>query len=114
VWETELSPELGYPGFTGQAAVVSTQDGSSVGIGISGAEPGAHHTWRVRLGSCATPGQQIGLDADYPELVVDNAGAASAEVFFGPRLTIGNAYHVEVRVSAADPSRVACGDLVAR
>lgn len=114
LWETALSPEIGYPDLTGQAAAVSRAQGTTIGIAIHGAEPGAQHTWKMRIGSCATPGQGIGLDTDYPALVVDGAGDASAEVALGPRLALGNSYHVEVRVSAADSSRVACGDLVAR
>ena len=114
VWETELTPDRSYPGVSGQAAAVSASDGTSVGISIEGAELGATHQWAVRLGGCTTPGQQIGPDSDYPELLVEMTGAASAETQLGPRLARDGEYHVEVRVSASDRSRVACGDLVAR
>lgn len=114
VWETQLSPEIGYPDLSGQAAAVSRSDGTSIGIGIDGAEPGAQHVWSMGLGTCATPGQQIGSDADYPELVVGVTGHAESETHLGSRLSRGGAYHVAVQLSAMDASPVACGDLVAR
>jgi hypothetical protein len=69
------------------------------------------HTWRVRLSTCAAPGEAIGPQSDYPELVVDEGRDASAEAHLGPRLTRDSTYHVEVRQSATDTSRIACGDL---
>ena len=114
VWETQLTPGLAYPAVSGQAAAVSQADGTSVGISIEGAEPGAAHLWGLRLGSCTTPGGQVGPDSDYPELVVGESGGASVETHIGPRLSLDSAYHIEVRLSASDGSRVACGDLVGR
>jgi hypothetical protein len=45
---------------------------------------------------------------------VSGTGTASSQAQFGALLDLGQTYHVDVRVSASDPSRVACGDLVAR
>ncbi len=114
LWETQLVAELAYPGLTGQAAAVSRLGGTDVGIGIGGAEPGAAQAWRLRLGTCASPSQQIGPNSDYPELVADEEGAASVDTHLAPRLSIENSYHVEVRESSTDGSRIACGDLVGR
>ena len=114
VWETQLTPGPAYPDVSGQAAAVSQSDGTSVGISIEGAEPEAAHLWGLRLGSCTTPGGQVGPDSDYPELAVGETGSASVETHLGPRLSLGSAYHIEVRLSASDGSRVACGDLVGR
>ena len=114
IWETQLVAELAYPGLSGQAAAVSRLDGTAVGIGIDGAEPGGAHAWGLRLGSCASPSQQIGPDSDYPELLVDDLGSASVETDLGPRLSIENSYNVEVRENSTDGSRIACGDLVRR
>jgi hypothetical protein len=114
IWETQLVAELAYPGLTGQAAAVSGLGGTDVGIGIDGAEPEGRHAWGVRLGSCASPSQQIGPDSDYPELLADISGSASVETHLGPRLSIENSYNVEVRESSTDGSRIACGDLVRR
>jgi len=114
IWETQLRPDVGYPDISGQAAAVSDVGGTSVGIGIDGATPGAQHAWGVGLGSCVAPGQQIGTDALYPVLAVSDSGTAAVETHLGARLTAGGAYHVEVRLSASDASPVACGDLVAR
>ncbi len=112
LWDTELVAELAYPGLTGQAAAVSRLGGTDVGIGIDGAEPGGAQAWGVRLGTCASPSQQIGSDRDYPELLAGELGSASAETHLAPRLSIENSYHVEVRESSTDGARIACGDLV--
>ncbi len=114
IWEAQLVAELGYPGLTGQAAAVSRLGGTDVGIGIDGAEPGGALAWGVQLGTCASPSQQISPDTDYPELLADELGSASAETRLAPRLSIENTYNVEVRESATDGSRIACGDLVRR
>jgi hypothetical protein len=114
VWEAELTAALGFPEVSGEAAAVARPDGTSAGVDIRGAEPGAVHQWGVLLGSCASPGAQIGPDSDYPGLEVGLGGSASADTQLGPTLSLGSAYHVEVRVSAADATRVACGDLVPR
>lgn len=114
VWETELTPERSYPGVSGQAAAVSDPNGTSTGISIEGAEPGAVHQWGLRLGGCTTPGGQVGPDSDYPELVVGELGDASVDTHLAPRLASDGEYHVAVRLSASDTSRVACGDLVRR
>lgn len=114
IWETQLTPEAAFPGVAGQAAAVSDRDGTALGIAIDGATPGAQHVWGIRLGTCAAPGLQIGPDGDYPVLVIDDAGSAATETRIGPRLSPAGPYHIAVRVGAADTSRVACGDLVAR
>lgn len=111
LWEAQLVAELGFPGLTGQAAAVSRPDGTQVGIGIDGAEPGAEHVWGLLTGSCGQPGPQVGPESDYPVLTVGASGYAEAETQLGPRLEFTGTYHVEVRVSSADPTRVACGDL---
>jgi len=112
VWETQLVPTLDFPGLSGQAAAVSRPDGTAVGIAVNGALEGAEHAWGLREGTCSAPGLQVGPDSDYPELLVDITGSAETETHLGPRLAYDGSYHVEVRVSAADPTRVACGDLV--
>lgn len=114
IWETQLAAELAYPDFSGEAAALSDRSGTVIGIAIRGATTGAHHVWGLRLNDCAAPGQQVGSDVDYPELVVSAGDTASVETILGARLVGGGAYHVAVRVSASDTSRVACGDLVAR
>jgi hypothetical protein len=111
LWETQLRAELDYPGVTGQAAAVSGPGGTEAGVDLRGAEPGAAHAWGVRVGSCASPGQQIGPDSDYPVLEVGETGSASVNTQLAVQLSLESAYHVEVRVSASDATRVACGDL---
>lgn len=114
LWDAQLTPALGYPDLAGQGAAVSQADGTNVGLAISGALPGAQHAWGLRLGTCAVPSQQIGLDAAYPVLVVDSAGGASVQTHLGTSLAPGKRYHIAVRLSASDTTRVACGDLTER
>ena len=114
LWETQLVAELAYPGLTGQAAAVSRLGGTDIGIGIAGAEPGGAQAWRLRLGTCASPSQQVGPDSGYPELLADEEGSASVETHLAPQLSIENSYNVEVRESSTDGARIACGDLVPR
>lgn len=114
VWDSQLTPTQAFPGVSGQAAAVSQATGTSVGIDIQGGTAGAHYAWGLKLGTCASPGLQIGEDADYPALDVSATGIASSQAQFGSLLDLGHTYHVDVRVSASDPSRVACGNLVAR
>lgn len=114
LWDAQLTPAVGYPDLAGQGAAVSQADGTNVGIAISGAQPGAQHAWGLRIGTCAVPGQQIGLDAAYPVLAVDSAGGASVQTHLGASLAPGKQYHIAVRLSASDTTRVACGDLMER
>jgi hypothetical protein len=110
-WATILAPTLAYPNVSGQGAVVSQANGTSIGIQINGATAGAHHAWGLRLGTCAVPGQQMGDAADYPSLDVSTSGSASAQTLLGSRLDPAGAYLIDVRVSATDTTRVACGNL---
>ena len=111
LWNADLQPESAYPGLSGQAAAVSQIDGTRVSILLLGADPGASFVWGLRLGTCETPGQQIGADTEYPELVVDSQGEATEDASLGIQLALEQSYHVDARVPAPDDSRVLCGDL---
>lgn len=111
VWQGDLQPTSGYPGLSGQAAAVSQIDGTSASVLVQGAVPSESFAWALWLGSCDQPQQQIGPDGSYPGLAADPTGEATADAHFGTRLSIDNAYHIEVRVSATDATRVACADL---
>ena len=73
-WEATLMPAPAFPGLAGQAAAVVSAAGTDLGVGLSGATPGAQHTWALRLGTCALAGQQIGEDTDYPRPAVRESG----------------------------------------
>jgi len=111
IWEATLVPEIAYPDLTGQVAVISSALGTQMGIGIAGAEFGSVHAWSLWLGTCAEPGVRFGGPSDYPDLEVTISGTAETEALFGARLDATRNYSAEVTVSAADSSRVACGDL---
>ncbi len=111
VWEAELVADIAYPGFSGSVAAVSGSNGTEVSILIEGAQPGAVHAWRIQLGSCGDPRQQLGPSTDYPELEAGLQGSASVETRLGPRLNSEETYHVEVLATPGETTRVACGNL---
>lgn len=111
IWNAQLNPEPAYPGVSGTAAALSEGTGTQASILLQGAEPGASYTWGLWLGTCEGPDQQIGPDTDYPELVAGELGEATQDTRVGPRLSLDQSYHVQVRLNVTDASRVACGDL---
>lgn len=111
VWSAQLVAAAAYPGLGGQGAAVSQADGTSAGVELTGGTVGDQHTWGLRVGTCATPGVQIGSDALYPVLVVSDSGTAQAQTHLGAQLADGGQYHLAVRVSVTDTTRIACGDL---
>jgi hypothetical protein len=114
LWDATLTAAAGHAELTGQAAAVSQNTGTDFGIGISGAQPAAEHVWTARAGSCAEPGEQIGVAIDYPVLSVSSTGSASAETHLAAHLRRDGTYHVAVQLSGSDTTRIACGDLVVR
>jgi hypothetical protein len=110
-WEADLVPDVTHPDLVGQVAAAVQLGGTDVGIGIEGATPGASHLWGVRSGSCGTPGALLGTSQDYPVLAVSDSGKATAETHVGSGLSADGAYHAELRESATDTSRIACGNL---
>jgi len=114
VWDAQLSAALAHPDVGGTAAAVSDPTGTSVSVLLTGAEPGAAHEWSISIGSCADPGTQFGPSSDYPVLAVDPIGHAEADTHLGPRLSLDETYYIEIRESADDDTRVACGNLIPR
>lgn len=114
-WEAQLVSTVANPDLTGQvAAAAQGGGGTDVGIGISGAVPGAVHLWGVWSGTCALPGDLMGASADYPTLAVSDSGKASAETHLVTRLSADSSYHAELRESASNATRIACGNLQQR
>jgi hypothetical protein len=114
VWDAQLAAAPAHPDVGGTGAAVSDPTGTAVSVLLTGAEPGAAHVWGVRIGSCGVPGAQFGPSSDYPVLAVDAIGQAGADTHLGPRLSLDETYYVEIRESADDDTRVACGDLIPR
>lgn len=114
-WQGTLVPDLSRPDLAGQvAAAAQGASGTDVGIGISGAVPGAVHVWGIWTGTCAAPGALIGADTDYPLLAVTDSGKATAETHLTTRFSVDSTYHAELLLSASDNSRIACGNLQQR
>ncbi len=110
-WEGELSPNLAYPDLAGHVAAAVQVGGTDVGISITGATPAAQHLWGLWSGSCQTPGARFGTNDDYPILAVSDSGKASAETRLRAQLSKDSTYHAELRLSATDSTRIACGNL---
>lgn len=114
-WQGTLVPDLSHPDLAGQvAAAAQGATGTDVGIGITGATPGAVHAWGVWSGSCAAPGTPIGISDDYPLLAVDDSGKASAQTHLITRLSADSTYHGELLQSSSNATRIACGNLEKR
>jgi len=113
-WEAQLIPGLSRPDLAGQVAAAVQAGGTDAGIGITGAAPGDVHTWGLWAGTCTATGNLIGLGEDYPTLAVSDSGKATAETHLGPRLSADSSYHAELRESATDTTRIACGNLQKR
>lgn len=74
--------------------------------------PGAVRTWRVRYGTCVTPGQVFGDSAAYPVIRISKDGKGVGTVTLRLALPDTGGFHVAVAASPRDSRRVACGDLV--
>ncbi len=110
-WEGQLAPDLAHPDLAGQVAAAVQLGGTDVGIAITGAAPQAVHVWGLWSGSCLAPGALVGTGDDYPLLAVSDSGKASAETHLRTELSKDSTYHAELRLSASDSSRIACGNL---
>lgn len=119
LWEAEFVGGPEALGVSGRAAVVSGSELMEAGVSIQGLAVG-RYTWSVRQGRCASPGDPIGGEGQYPEVVVDepdgegddDPGPVEAETqpFRGTMRSDG-AYHAEVRDEGSD-ERVVCGDFI--
>lgn len=109
-WNTTLSP-------TNNSSVRGTAKAQSVGVGfganisISGAAAGAQHPWHVHTGTCATGGPVVGNAADYPVLVSNASGTASANATINVALNEQQNYHVNVHRTPSDLTVISCGNL---
>jgi hypothetical protein len=79
-WFGLLQPVEGWEHLSGQAGF-AWASGFSIFVAaaeIFGDEPGAVRPWHLHHNTCAEGGGIVGLDADYPRLVVDATGSAGA------------------------------------
>lgn len=114
LWEADLVPEGGGASIflVGQAAMVANQIDSQIGIGISVLDSGVSPRWRVRQGSCQSPGQAVATDEFFPTLLPNSEGDANAEIRIFQRLPPERSYMAEVfLVEGGSESRMACGEM---
>jgi hypothetical protein len=112
-WEGELQP-TGLLPLQGSVAVVSRLGRSETSIRISGAEPGATYSWRIRSGSCQDGGAVVGGTAVYPEIVADPSGTAEGGTVLSRELDPGGTYAAWLFEVAAGPTEelIACGEIL--
>lgn len=108
-WEGELISSTSAP--SGRAAALSQSGRTDASIQISGGpDDDGLYSWRIRTGSCASPGSLIGGLAQYPDLALEGGGSVSANAVLTDGMPAGRNYHV-VLIRGADDAEVACGQL---
>lgn len=110
-WEGTLVPVDKATRFGGRVAAVSEASRTRASITIQKAEPSATHSWRLRAGSCDSPGELVGGVASYPELFVGASGTASAEAVLSETLRADGDYHAVVLEETDSGAVIACGAL---
>ena len=111
LWEAVLVGVPEHETVSGTAAAVSGDQITVAGIAVEGL-PAGTYTWRIFQGECGAPGNLLGVEGQYPDLVVSDAGAsvtADAEPALGGTMVRGRPYHTDVR-EADTGEPVACGD----
>lgn len=110
-WEgTLISLDVTNP-LRGSIAALSRGATTRASIQITNAEPAARYAWRIRSGSCDSPGERVGGLAAYPDLTASATGSASDEAILSETLRPDGAYHAVV-LEVPDSDRIiACGNL---
>jgi hypothetical protein len=85
-------------------------------IALDGLVQGTY-TWRIFEGECGAPGDLLGVEQQYPDLVVaeETGGGATQDTdpALGSEMRSGLRYHVDVREAVADDP-VTCGNFTQR
>ena len=81
-------------------------------IGLTGAKPAAKLTWMIRQSDCKTNGPVLGKDSDYPSMMADSLGNATAKAEITARPDTGKVYSVAVKNDAS--AIIACGNFTKR
>ena len=111
LWEAVLVGVPEHETVSGTAAAVSGDQVTVAGVAVEGLPTGTY-TWRIFQGECGSPGNLLGVEGQYPDLVVsDGEGtvAADADPALGGPMVSGRRYHTDLR-EAGTGEPVACGD----
>lgn len=112
LWEATLQGGPEHPLVTGSAAAISRATSTEASIEVAGLDVGGTYAWRIRAGACDAPGDVLGADGVYPELVAEEE-PVSADAVTGDLMLSGRAYHAEVR-EADTGNAAACGHFIER
>lgn len=111
-WEAALTGTGNFEDVTGAAEVISNSTAFAAEIAIDDAPADAVFAWAVMEGTCAAPGDRVGAADAYPDLEVNDDGAATAEADDSVALVEDDDYIVVVTdESGDDPVTVACAAL---
>ncbi|MDB4962589.1 MAG: hypothetical protein JWP01_2588 [Myxococcales bacterium] len=73
--------------------------------------PGAVRPWHVHFGTCASGGDIVGPPESYRPLTIGADGTAAVSAQVVSAFDLAADYHINVHVSPADLTVIACGDL---
>jgi hypothetical protein len=108
LWAGQLQGSDMFPLALGSAAVVSQERTAEASISVENPPEGTH-TWRVREGTCSSPGDE--LPGQYELLPVESLGdVATGNALLSVGLAGNRVYMVEMRLGET-PDVVACGAL---
>ena len=80
-------------------------------IDVRNDTPGAVRPWHVHFGNCASGGGIVGPPTSYRPLMISANGTDSVGAQVTASFDLAAPYHVNVHVSPADMTVIACGDL---
>lgn len=120
LWEGQLSPTGPESTLSGNAAAIVREETTEAGLEVNGGEAGDRWIWRLREGTCDSPGPALASADQYPVLEAEEQTdavapgpvvKASGETVLGLTLDSDGAYHVVVAAEEAPDTLLACGDL---
>jgi hypothetical protein len=111
-WSADVLPvgPVGQAVDGNSAAASQGRRTTEVGISIDG-QPGTTYSWRVNLGTCASPGPLLGGQGAYPDFTAEADGEGEVtRTFVSALMESGEDYHVTVLLGAEGTTIVGCGN----
>lgn len=119
LWEASLEAvDDSATTLSGSAAAVAREDDTEVGVEVIGGQEGDRWVWRLRRGSCDSPGEPIGSAGAYPVLEAEDDPAtpdplpvATGRILLAESLLSDAAYFVRVAAEDSPDRTLLCGNL---